>query len=343
MSSFIAIAAALGLLCASIVVWPLWRAAPAAPRDKWSAVIVVALLGFGTTGLYSLWSHWSWTEAPVAAGANPQTMVSSLVRKLEKNPDDLEGWLLLGRSYSVLEQYPLAIRAYQRADRLGDGRNAAALEGLAEALTLSDETALAGRAGRLFEQALALDPASGKSLFFAAIAAQQRGELPLARERFAALLTRDPPADIRPMIEQQVASLDQQIAASGGAKQGTSGGAASASSGAVVRVRVSLAPALAAKVNASAPLFVLARVPGQPGPPLAVKRLPTQFPLEVELSAADSMLPGRELVSGQSVEVLARVALGGTPTGSPGDLFGLLRYTVGKDGMKQLVIDQVSP
>ncbi|HKC52593.1 MAG TPA: hypothetical protein VKF60_17525 [Myxococcota bacterium] len=45
---------------------------------------------------------------------------------------------------------------------------------------------------------------------------------------------------------------------------------------------------------AGAVLFLIARVPGQPGPPLAVKRLPVgPFPLEFEIGPADEMIKGR--------------------------------------------------
>ena len=34
---------------------------------------------------------------------------------------------MLGRSYVVLQEYPLALRAFERADRLSGGKNAEAL------------------------------------------------------------------------------------------------------------------------------------------------------------------------------------------------------------------------
>ena len=137
---------------------------------------------------------------------------------------------------------------------------------------------------------------------------------------------------MRPLIEQQIAGLDAAI------KTGAVGASA-----ARIRVRISVAPAIATRIRSDAPLFVLARTPGQPGPPLAVKRLGAHFPQDVELSESDSMLAGHSIAAGQTVEVLARVALGGNPTGTPGDLIGVLRYAVGKDGQRELVIDQITP
>jgi hypothetical protein len=109
-----------------------------------------------------------------------------------------------------------------------------------------------------------------------------------------------------------------------------------------VSVRVTLAPALAKLIPADAVLFVAARDPKSPGPPFAVKRLAASFPVEVELTQADAMLETRRIAAGQSLEVVARIALGGTPTASRGDPFGQVGYHVGKDGRLDIVIDRIA-
>jgi hypothetical protein len=90
-------------------------------------------------------------------------------------------------------------------------------------------------------------------------------------------------------------------------------------------------------------LFVAARDPRSPGPPFAVKRLPARFPVDVELTAADAMMESRRISPGQQLEVVARVALGGTPTATRGDPFGQVSYHVGKDGRLNIVIDRLAP
>jgi cytochrome c-type biogenesis protein CcmH len=90
-------------------------------------------------------------------------------------------------------------------------------------------------------------------------------------------------------------------------------------------------------------LFVFAREPGNKGPPLAAKRLTsTAIGTQVHLSPADSMLPGRVLVKGQQVSITARVSFSGQPVPSAGDLYGELSYDVGRDGVRNLVIDRVA-
>ena len=315
-------------------------------------------------------TNWSWHAAP--ADDSPQTMVARLARKLERNPQDLNGWLMLGRSYVVLEQFPLALRSFERADRLAGGKNAEALVGEAEALTMADESELDGRAGRIIEQALALDPNSGKALFFGAAAAVRRGELALGKERFEKLLSMNPPEQIRPILQQQIDGLTQRIAAA-------------ANGGPAWRPRtvVQVLPCAArqhrqdpqahrrlrlerlaqtprtqmpqcAYTSNSRPHCPKPRrtqrrsscscgIPRQPGPPLAAKRLANRFPQTVELTPADSMVPGRAFAAGQKVQVVARIARSGNPIAGSGDPFGEVAYLVGHDGLVNIVIDHLTP
>jgi cytochrome c-type biogenesis protein CcmH len=374
-AAFVAIAALLALAAAAFVALPLvlrregrtpvppggpaGAATVAVPAAPIAAIASIFFMVGGAAALYATWSNWSWPAAdPAAAATTPAEMVSKLARRLESEPGDVAGWLLLGRSYAALGQFPLAVRAYQRADRLEGGRNVEALTGWAEALALGNEAELAGRAGRLFEKALEIEPNAPKALFFGAVAAQRRGELPLALSRFETLLATSPPENVRPLLEQQVAALKASIAgvplaaaepgsAAGAAPQAASDRPSSQPSGpagaAAVRVRISAGAALAGRIPAGAPLFVFVRFPGQPGPPVAVKRLQASLPQVVELTPADAMMGGRGFGAGDTVEVTARIALGGQPTASPGDPFGQLGYDVGRDGEKNLVIDRLTP
>jgi cytochrome c-type biogenesis protein CcmH len=344
MLGFVLLAAALTVAVVAVIAVPLLRRGSAAPAH-WSALAAAGLLVVGSAVLYVCWSNWPW-HAPPAADS-PQNMVAHLARRLESDPQNRDGWLMLGRSYIVLKEYPLALRAFERAERLSGGRDAEALVGEAEALAMSDPTELDGRAGRLIERALALDPASGKALLFGAAVAARRGDLPLARQRFAKLLDENPPANVRPFIEQQIVVLDQELARrAGGAAAPASAPSAGPTSGGAggtfVRVHITLARG-AATAYGSAPLFVFVRDPARPGPPLAVKRLVSEFPQTVELTPGDAVMPGRAFVAGESVQVVARIARSGNPLGASGDPFGETKYRVGKDGLVGVVIDHVVP
>ena len=345
MITFVLLAAALSMASVVVVAIPLLRrSAAGAASAPWTALTVAGLLVVGSAALYVTWSNWAWRAVPESADS-PASMVARLARRLEHDPNDLNGWLMLGRSYTVLQEYPLAVRAFGRAVQLSGGRNAEALTGEAEALALNDESELDGRAARLIEQALTLEPDSGKALFLGAAVAARRGDLPLARQRFAKLLTLNPPESIRPIIEQQISAIDEKLAGTSSkaaaVQQVPPAGQAGAEAP-LVRVNVTLAPSLASAAG-GAPLFVFVRDPVQKGPPLAVKRLDSRFPQSVALTPSDSMVPGRAFAAGQSVQVVARIARSGSPVAASGDPFGEITYKVGHDGLASLVIDRLTP
>ncbi len=328
-AGFVVTAALAALVALAWVAWPLLRrSGEDAPARAAFAAVALAMLG-GSAGLYLAWSNWTWD--PAASGDTPADMVARLAKRLENEPDDVQGWLMLGRSHAALEQYPLAIRAFQRADRLEEGRNAEALTGWAEALVLSNPAEIEGRAARLFEQALAIDPDERRALFFTALAAQRRGDSQLAIGRYQRLIDLGAPDNVRPILEQQIAVLRALPSES------------AAASGPTVSVRVDIDPAIARTLPAGATLFVFVRTPAQSGPPLAVRRLSAVFPASVQLGSADLMIQGRGFGDGDRVEVVARVSLAGQPTASPGDPFGRIEYQVGRDSERPLVIDALTP
>lgn len=332
MLAFVLIAGSLATGAAVLLLLPLMRQrADARPAAGLAAAGVLFALLLGGAALYAGFSNYTWVDAPAVADT-PAAMAARLAKRLAAAPDDLDGWLMLGRSYVTLEQFPLAVRAYQRADRLANGRNAEALMGVAESLLTQDPEQIRGGVGHLFERVLALEPNNVKALFYSAFAAMSRGEQPVARDLFARVLALNPPPEIRDIIQKQLRAIEGAPAES-----------AAPTDGARVVVHVTLAPALASKVPAGALLFVAARDPKAPGPPFAAKRLPATFPVDVELSAADAMMPSRRITAGQQLEVVARIALGGTPTATAGDPFGQVGYHVGKDGRLNIVIDRLAP
>lgn len=350
MNGFLLAAALLALAVIVPLLYPLLKRGEGGPAPALLAVIVAVGIGGGAALLYPLWSNFKWSQ-PEAAADSPAAMIGRLARRLEKQPEDLQGWLMLGRSYAVVEQFPLAARAYQRADTLAQGRNADALMGLGDALINGGQSDFSGRAGRLFEQALALDPNSVKALFYSAVAAMERSELPLARERFLRLLDGSPPPEVRRVIEEQVRALDAQarLAASGVPPQPASGATAAPAAAAPavaavsVPLRITLSDAVAAKAASGAPLFVLARIPGQRGPPLAAKRLEARFPQDVELLNTDAMIAGSGFVAGQQIEIEARIANGGSAISRTGDPFGTAILKAGSGSRVAITIDQLKP
>jgi cytochrome c-type biogenesis protein CcmH len=363
MNTFLVIAAVMAAIAAAAVALPLLRHRQSRVLG---VIAAVAVMG-AAAGLYPLWSNWNWHAPPTADASASGPDVGAMVQKLEKHlqdqPDDLRGWLMLGRSYLALDRVDDAVLAYEHAHRL-DSQSADAAMGLGEAESLKAGGQITPAASLLFEQALALAPDNPKALLYGGFAAATRGDRALARTRWEALKDMHPPAQIVQLLDARIAELGPLPTgpAAGGTAAGPAAGAAVDATaagtspspagtstspgglgGALVTVKISLAPALKSRLVSEAPLFVFAREPGSPGPPLAAKRLSsTAIGSQVQLSPADSMLPGHVLKSGQRVSITARVSFGGQPIPSAGDLYGELSYEVGRDGVRDLVIDRIA-
>ena len=356
MNTFLLVAAVMAAIAAGVVALPLLR-------DRQSrlvgALLAVAVIG-ASAGLYPLWSNWNWhasARSEAVAGPDVAAMVAKLEKRLQGQPNDLTGWLMLGRSYLTLDRLDDAVVAFDRAYQL-DPKNADAAMGLGEAMSLRAGGDITPRAAQLFEEALGLAPANPKALLYGGFAAAVRGDRALARTRWQALKDLHPPPQIVQMLDARIAELGPAAgsSAAGAAAAGTADAApagtsaspagTSASQGALngadVTVNISIAPALKSRLVSEAPLFVFAREPGSQGPPLAAKRLTSSaIGSQVHLSPADSMLPGRVLAKGQQVSITARVSFSGQPMPAEGDLYGELSYDVGRDGVRNIVIDSV--
>ena len=187
-----------------IVTVPLYRT-----EKNLSATIVIAALTVTTLSavIYSQIGTPELESQAVTQAPDIEEMVSSLAARLEENPDDLAGWKMLGRSYFSLRNFPGAIEAFQRAVDLEDGQDAQTLTDLGEAVLYNDETAIVGRAGQIFENALALSPNNPKALFYGGMASIQRGDTILGAERWEALLATSPPPEVQEILRQQIAEL----------------------------------------------------------------------------------------------------------------------------------------
>ena len=343
MKSFVIVAAVMAVIAASIIAVPLMR-------DKKNRFIgaFAALLVAGSAGLlYPLWSNWNWQPAAQPQSAPDSTPeVAAMVTKLEnhlrnEDPNDLAGWLMLGRSYLALQRPDDAVNAYDHAHKLGSNMEASL--GLGEAMSVRAGGEVTTAAAQFFEEALQLAPNNPKALLYGGFAAASRGERAVARSRWQALKDLHPPPQIEQMLDARIAELGPTPPTGTDASPVGTSASTQGSAPAQVTVNIRIAPALKSRLKPEAPLFVFAREPGSQGPPLAAKRLTgADIGTQVQLSAADSMMPGRVLVSGQRVSITARVSFSGRPTPAAGDLYGELAYEVGHDGALDLVIDRIA-
>jgi cytochrome c-type biogenesis protein CcmH len=370
MTTFLVVAAFMAAIAATAVALPLLRHRQSRILGAAAGVLVIG----AAAALYPLWSNWNW-HAPAQRAASPDVlaMVAKLEQRMRDQPNDVAGWLMLGRSYLALDRLDDAILAYDHAHRL-DASNVDAMLGLGEAVSLRAGGDITPAAAQLFEQAVTAAPENPKALLYGGFAAAVRGDRATARSRWQALKNLHPPEQVMAMLDARIAELGPaQANAAGGLNeargansaggpgpaltppapastagagvppdQGTAPGAA-APGDAEATVNLTIAPALKARLTGDAPLFVFAREPGSRGPPLAAKRLTSSaIGTQIHLSSADSMMPGRALVAGQRVSITARVSFSGQPLPAAGDLYGELSYDVGRDGVRNLVIDRVA-
>lgn len=120
-----------------------------------------------------------------------QANVAALARRLEQNPNDLQGWKMLGRSYVVLEKYQEASQAYAKAAALKPD-DADLLADLAFTLGMANGQKLEGQPFELIKKALKLDPDNAKALELGGSAAYEAGDYKLAISYWQKLLAKSP-------------------------------------------------------------------------------------------------------------------------------------------------------
>jgi cytochrome c-type biogenesis protein CcmH len=254
-------------------------------------------------------------------------MVERLAAKLKENPEDVEGWKLLGRSYGAIGRFPEAAEAYARAAARAP-RDAQVLADLADVLAMANGQRLAGDPEKLVERALQIDPNNLKALALAGTAAFDRGAFAVAAERWGRMLPLVPAdsEDAR-VIRENVAQAKERAGATATAKlAGT----------------VSLSPKLKGKAAPDDAVFIFARAAEGPRVPLAVLRKKVRdLPLSFSLDDSMAMAPGMNLSAFARVVVGARVSKSGSATPQPGDLQGASAVVANDAAGVKLVIDSV--
>jgi cytochrome c-type biogenesis protein CcmH len=266
-------------------------------------------------------------------------MLVQLAERLEREPDNVEGWVLLGRSYSALGRFPEAAAALRRAVEL-HGNDPNLLADYADVLAMSTGQNLEGEPLQAIEKALAIDPDHKKALALAGTAAYERGDFAGAVERWERLLKTVPPDSEGARSIQ--ASIDEARTRAGlpAAPPPPSG----QSDGARVAGVVMLAPDLAAKAAPDDTLFVYARAVQGPPMPLAIQRLKvSDLPAKFALDDSMSMAPGLAISRFPQVVVQARVSKSGDAAPRSGDLEGSVGPVKVGGADLELVIDKVRP
>lgn len=350
MTEFWIVAGLMTVIALAFVAWPVFRAREVGGRPVIATIVVAVLFVPAAVLLYRNVTTWNGTAAPTSAANSDQlAIVEQLAARMQQNPNDVEGWMLLGRSYLTLQHFTEArlafLQAWQRTPNPGNELKL----GLGMAMIHSDRASIGSDGGQLIEEVLASDPGNQQALWYGGMVAVERGRDDLARDRWTRLLALGPPPEIARIIEQQIGMLagsaSTPLAQQGEAPRAAAGQAEpGTASGPVIRIKVALGEGVStARFGPNAALFIFARAQAG-GPPLAVLRQPASaIPGEFTLSNANTMIQGNSIDNYERLTLVARLSASGQPTESAGDVFASTIYDVKAGGDVELTLDQVVP
>ena len=322
-------------------------AAPASRAGRTGLILALALLPLLAGGGY-LWlgrpDLVAQPPAPAVSRAETEKAIESLAERLQQNPNDLEGWILLGRSLQATQQNERAVQAYGFAMKMAPD-NLDLQSFYAEALAEANQGSMLGEPLERVQGILQKNPRHKTALWLAGIAETQRGDMAAAVRHWRVLQAQLPPGSPE---AQEIGSFIDKAQAQ--AEAGTASPAASetpkpATSGKRIQVRVELADNLKAQASPEDTVFIFARAAEGPPMPLAVARKQVKdLPLEVTLDDSMSMVAGMNLSAFERLVIGARVSKSGRPVPSPGDLEGLTDpVTPGPEARYDIRIGRVVP
>jgi len=339
---------------------------PVAKQEKpalWTAVLVAVALPLSAVGMY-LWVGEPDALNPMAVQASDKVdpaqllqMAESLAQKLNDKPDNLQGWVMLGRTYRTLEKFDAAVQAYDRALKLSDDDDLK-LERV-EVLAMKSRGNFEGEPWQVIRDILQRDPQNYGALLMA-------GSASYSHEKYADALkywqqARKPLAADNPDVpglDEAIASVQQKLGmpaqvaqvpsaqvsgVSPSASAPSSSTSNAASHGLTVSGQVTIAEALKGKVKPSDVVFIYATPANGERMPLAIfKTTVAQLPMAFTLDDSTAMTPERKLSGAGEVLVKVRVSKSGNAMPQSGDLAGTLGpVKVGSKGLKLEIKDQI--
>lgn len=348
-------------------------AASKTTAGAWPAIVLGALVPIAAAVLYAFLGSpdaFSPQAQVAAATANPHDgnsaqvgdMVAKLAARLEQEPENVEGWVVLARTYYVMKRFPEAARAFEKAVALAPDVPDL-LADYADTLGAAQGGNLQGKPTELVQRALRIDPTHWKALALAGTAAFAQKDYRKAVEHWERLKPTVPPgSDIARSIDASIAEARQlgglppgpvavappppapaaTVAAAAPPK--SSAPTAPALPGSSVAGSVKLGAAVAAKAAPTDTVFIFARPAEGSRMPLAilkmqVKDLPASFALDDSMA----MTPAMKISSFPDIVVGARVSKSGSAMPSSGDLEGLSKpVKAGTTGIA-IVIDSALP
>lgn len=283
-------------------------------------------------------------------------LVGELARRLEAEPNNPQGWFLLGRTYMKLDRYAEAVDAYENLNKyLPD--NPSAMIALSDALAMNNGGKITDRGIQLLEKTLEIEPQAATALWLLGNAAEERGQDQQALDywsRAFPLMGEEP--GLQQELRARIADVEQrsglqadipaplhEIMAPAVSEPITQAPPATAEEG--LLVEVALDAELFDQASANDSVFIYAKAAAGPPMPLAVARMRVaDLPTKVALNDSMAMMPQMKLSSFERVLVGARVSKSGQAIPQSGDLQSPeVETSSNSNDSIQLVINQQRP
>ena len=346
-------AIALLAVAAAIVSWPLFTGSA---KDKITGLFVLLMIplagilmyqNIGTPEAINLSPVKPAQQSPAQQTAHSDEqgqmddLVASLQQRMVENPEDPEGWLILGRSLKTMQRYAEAEEALSNANRLVPDDPSIMVELAETMLFTAGKPEISDEARQLIESALAIDPNQQKGLWIMGMASAQDGEDTQAIAYWTRLQGQlDPASGPYQAVTQQIEAAQTRMgipvtASTETAAAKSSVAAPVATAPAMVKPVVNQAAAggfgIPATITigdgqsgpypANATLFIFIHPAGAAGMPLAVKRLaPQGFPMSLTFTDADLLQPGGSLQAFELLDISARISMNGIANIASGDI-----------------------
>ena len=294
-------------LMSLIILWPIY-ASEEKINKKFILILVPSLVI--TLYIYSIIGNPDIETITQDNTAND--MVEALAERLEKFPGDIQEWRMLGRSSIVTENYQQAADAYRRVLEIQEFPESGSFSDLAESLLFLNNGNFSEEIVSLFDNALHIYPDNPKALFYGGLIASSFNDQELAVSRWQRLLNSSPPEDITNILLSKIAEW-----------RGNETIVSFTDEDIKIPLKVSLKKNINIMFKHDTNLFIIARDPDNPRPPIAViRRKTSELPLDIILSNDNVMIPGTTLTNFNQLEIIARTSDGNNPVAESGDWYG---------------------
>jgi len=170
---------------------------------------VLALAAYGILGNPKALDPAQTAAAPKMTAEQISGMVARLAERMQANPDDMQGWLMLARSYKTMGRYEEAAAAYAKAEKVIDD-DPELLASYAETIAMASGNGLKGKPSQLIARALKIDPQHPHSLFLAGAAAMGAGDNRKGIAYWEALLPQvEPGSELDQMLRSGIDKMKQ--------------------------------------------------------------------------------------------------------------------------------------